>query len=99
MPENTGQTYGMTLEMLNAIITETQEAIDQLQVVNTQVNATTSDLGQANQSTSGTTLTGKLSDWSTDFLRVNNALSALNEKAKNLRNINISTNSTAAGLA
>jgi len=90
------QLYGMDEAQLSTIINQTNSALEALNSLNNTVMTQTGDLGQANQSASGIKLTGKLSQWTADFNQVRNALVDLNNKAVNLRQIDINTAQNAA---
>jgi hypothetical protein len=76
---------------LQMIITQTQDAINEMTIVNSTVQSHTDSLVDANRSDSGQILSGHLSTWTTDFHTCVNNLSDLNGKAKALLRVNQST--------
>jgi hypothetical protein len=92
-------TYHFSDSDLAQIITKTQDAVNEMNQVNTQVQAHTDALVDANRSDSGQILSSHLSTWNTDFHACVNNLNDLNQKAQALRHINTSTGSGATGAA
>jgi hypothetical protein len=82
--------YAFSDPDLSDIINKTQSAIDEMNTLNNLVQSHTEDLGTANQSDSGDILKTHLNTWTTDFHTCVNNLTDLNQKAQNLRQVNIS---------
>lgn len=82
---------------LQQIINKTQDAINEMTVVNNSVQAHTESLVDANRSDSGQILSGHLTTWTSDFHTCMNNLTALNHKAQALLKVNRATNAGATG--
>jgi hypothetical protein len=91
--------YHYTDSQLNQIISKTQSALDEMQRVGSMVGSQSDALPNANRSDSGTIMKGHLDDWSADYQTVINNLTALNEKARHLLNVNRSTDRETAATA
>jgi hypothetical protein len=93
----TSSTYAFSNDQLTQIITRTADAIGEMNQLNSLVQSHSDMLGSVNRSDSGGILQNHLMTWTQDFHTVVNNLTDLNQKAINLRNVNInaSQNSTA----
>lgn len=91
--------YGYEDGMLLAVISATDEALSQMNTVNSNVIGISSQLPMVNNSDSGIKLGGLLGDWSTDYNKILNQLTELNGRVKHLLNINRTTTGDATGAA
>lgn len=87
-------TYHFSDPDLQAIITKTQDAINEMNTVNNTVQSHTDSLVDANRSDSGTILSQHLATWNADFNTCVNNLTDLNTKAQALLQVNRSTGNT-----
>ena len=88
--------YGYEDSMLVSVIGATDEALGQMNTVNTTVLGISGQLPVVNNSDSGVKLSRLLSDWSTDYNKILNQLTELNGRVKTLLNINRTTQSDAS---
>jgi hypothetical protein len=92
-------TYHFDDADLQQIINKTQDAISEMNTVNSTVQAHTDSLVDANRSDSGQILSSHLATWTADFHTCVNNLTDLNQKAQALLQVNRSTDTTATGSA
>jgi hypothetical protein len=92
-------TYRFSDPDLQQIINKTQDAINEMNTVNTTVQAHTDSLVDANRSDSGQILSGHLATWTTDFHTCVNNLTDLNTKAQALLRVNQNTSTTTTSQA
>ena len=89
--------FGYDDGLLVQVISATDTAIRQMEVVNGQVIGITGMMPVVNNSTSGMKLSGLLGDWTSEYSRVVNELKGLNEKANGIlitnRNVETETGS------
>jgi hypothetical protein len=84
-------TYHFSDADLQQIITKTENAITEMNTVNSTVQAHTDSLVDANRSDSGQILSTHLTTWTADFQACVNNLTDLNQKATALLQVNRST--------
>jgi hypothetical protein len=88
--------YAFSDPDLVQIITKTQDAINEMNQLNSAVQSHTDALGTANRSNSGQLLQGHLGTWMADFNNCVNNLNELNHKASALRQVNVNTSDATA---
>jgi hypothetical protein len=86
--------YHFSPEDLQSIITQTGDAVSEMNTVNSIVQSHTDALVDANRSDSGQILSTHLATWTSDFHTCVNNLNDLNQKAIALRQVNTSTSTT-----
>jgi len=91
--------YGYEDSSLVSIINATGSALQDMHRVNGQVLGLAGQLPSVNNSESGMRLSSAFSNWNSDFARVVNELSNLNDKANGLLQANRTANTDAAGTA
>jgi hypothetical protein len=91
--------YHFTDEQLTSIITQTDNAIQEFNRVNTAVGGSGEQLPVANQSDSGSLLGGHLTQWNSDFNQCVTNLQDLNHKATALRTVNLNADATSTEIA
>ena len=73
--------YHYQASSLNTIIRGTQDAIEHMDTLNTQVQSSGAAIDSFNQSDSGRKMTFTLDEWNGDFGKIRGNLQQLNEKA------------------
>ncbi|MGI5229459.1 hypothetical protein [Actinoallomurus sp. CA-142502] len=99
MANQPGGSYYYESQDLRNIIDKTNNAVSELNTVNSMVQSHTDALVDANRSDSGQILSSHLATWNTDFHTCVSNLNDLNQKAQALLNINLSTDSNTSGMA
>ena len=89
--------YHFESSALRQIIQKTEEAINEMNTVNSMVQSHTDALFDANSSDSGQILTQHLGTWNADFHTCVNNLTDLNTKVQNLLAINQNADDNATG--
>jgi hypothetical protein len=90
-------TYHFESSALQQIILKTEDAINEMNTVNSMVQSHTDALFDANSSDSGQILSQHLNTWNGDFHTCVNNLTDLNTKVQNLLKTNQSTDDNATG--
>lgn len=91
--------FGMDEAMLRQIIDGTQQYLEQMDGVNTNVSTQASAILSVNTSDSGQILQGRLNQWAEEFGQIRGALQDLNNKVVGIRDLGAGTSDDATATA